>query len=793
MSIIRITEDDVETFTIVATPKRTYASSTFTGITGTLSLFARRSDIEKEPRPLSLFESSFFSDQSIEELRQKIVKKAETSTNVNAEVNAYLTGVNREIRSARKHKQLNIFRFEPSFDFTSDTLKKRAIQELFSYYRTQYPDANWAYTNYHCLNFFTSSDVPTGSVLLYPNSSSAPSLSSVSGSYSLPGPFTFEFYINPKYKTDQPHGSFKAGTIFHLSSSYAISLVSGSSKDPRGFVDGYRILLQLSHSADVSPSLAVNGAYPNDLIFLSSDNSLRRNHWHHVAVRWGTNSINQGSGSIMIDGVEKGSFVVPSSTIAPRPYGAPRSNPDVLCVGNYYEGFNSGTSAQSLFFTTQQAVQDGLINLSPSFSQYAPNLFAFSHPLNAEIHDLRIYSAFRINDNIELDLLNGPSNLENMRFYLGPFFTRESPIRSVLNEHGGVLQTPFFGIDGTTDDPFNVAMSFGVGGHYLNLENFLRDLCTRNYPRQFELTASQITNEAPARSANEFLYLTSSVRKRNVSILPCDNGLFIPNFNLLLSGPVRNTPATGTAMDKFVNDLGHLDLTLISLRNLVSTASLRPGLIFESGSILDGIAGATPEDPGVDPGEVLTIFQRTRDNTSNEVSFFEISNIFFGNRINPESFSITDSKITGTTSKVSITLKDNGYGNLYRADSLTEHATWNSVGNIFYNEGIVVVKSPNIPFFGKEQFEMEFEGEQTIHVLMLSAEAAAGFINSSSNPNFMPVSSSENANDTDKNFVYITNVNWLDDNLNVIMKTNLSQPIKKRNNDKLLLKAKMDF
>lgn len=794
MSLIKITEDDIETFTIVTNPKKSYSSGAFAGVTGTLNLFARRSDIEKETRPLSLSEKSYFSDESIEDLKEKISEKALASTNVNAEVNAYLSGVNQEGVSARKQKQINIFRFEPSVQFTKDTLKKSAIQQLGSQYRTENPDANWAYTNYHCLNFFTASGVPSDSVLLFPNSASNPSSITASGSYSLPGAFTFEFYINPRYTTDETEGDFQAGTIFHLSSSYAISLVSGTSRDSSGYIDGYRIQLQLSQSADISPSLASPGTnYPGDLVFRTEDNSLKKDNWHHVAIRWGTENVNEGSGSFFIDGVEKGSFVIPSSTINPVPYGLPQSNPDVLCVGNYYEGSNVGTSAQSIFFGEEAVARDGLLSLSSGIAQHAPVSFDFTHPLNAEIHDLRIYDSFQLSSQIEKAREFGPDSLEGLVFYLGPFFTRESPHREVLNGQGGVLQTPFFGSDGTTNDPFNVAMSFGIGGHYLNLENFLRDMATGNYPRQMELTASQITSTSGVRTANEHLYATGSVRKRNVTVLPCDNGLFIPNFKLLESGSVESIPTSGSSMEKFVNDLGHLDMSLISLNNMVLTSSLRPGLAFESGSILEGIAGATPENPGVAPGNVLTIFQRTRDPSSNEVSFFEISNIFFGNKINPGSFKLVDSKITGTSEKVSITLKDNEYGNLYRADSLTKHAEWNSVGNLFYNEGIAVVKSPNIPMFGKEQFSIEFEGEQTIHVMMISAEAAAGLVNSSSHPNFLPISASLNANDPDKNFVYISNIDWLDDNLNVIMKTNISQPVKKRTNDKLLIKGKMDF
>jgi hypothetical protein len=792
MTLYRISPDDIESFTIVANPKKTFSSSSLNGFSGTVNLFARRSDIEKETQPLSLFEQTQFDDQNLDILLDTIRKTAKTSTNINSDMSKYLSSVNEQGASGRKQKQLNIFRFEPSFSFTKDTLKKNTVKNLYSFYRTQYPDAHWAHTNYHCLNFFTSSQVPTGSAILYPNSSSAPSTTYASGVYTIPGPFTFEFYINPKYTTDGPRDNFHAGTIVHLSSSYAISLITGSSMDSRGFPDKYRIQLQLSHSADVSPSLAVPGNYPNDLVFLSSDNSLLRNHWHHVAIRWGTNNVNEGSGSFFIDGVENASFVIPSASVAPAPYAVPQGNPDALVIGNFYEGINQGSSGQSVFFNTNPATRDGLVNMAPSFTQHAPDSFTFSHPLNAEIHDIKIYNAFRLSSNIEKSTTNGPSNLDNLLFYLPPFFTKESPFRQVLNEQGGVLQTPFFGIDSTTDDQFNSALSFGVGGHYINLENFLRDMVTGNYPRQMDLTASQITTTANPKSANEFLYDNEDVKKRNVTVLPCDNGLFIPNFDLLKSGTIVNIPGTGSILSKYVNDLGHLDLSLISLNNMVSTSSLRPGLIFQSGSIFDEIVGASPEDPGIDPGEILTIYQRTRDSSSNEVVFFDISNIFYGNRINPGSFKISDSEISGTD-KVSITIRDNAYGNLYRADALTEHAKWNSVGNLLYNDGIAVIKSPNIPFFGKEQFDMEFEGEQTIHVMKISAEAAAGLVNSSSNPDFKLISASLDANDTDTQFVYITNIDWLDDNLNVIMKTNLSQPIKKRSGDKLLIKAKMDF
>lgn len=793
MSLYRITPEDLEHFTIVANPKRTFSSSS-SGVTGSVRLFARQTQIEKEVQELAQFDANAFNDVNLPAILRSAKFNAEQNDSNEGAMQKYLDAVNEKSLSSRLQKNLDIFRFEPSFTLTRDSLRKTTIQKtIMPYYRPTMPSAHWAYNNYHTLNFFTGSGIPTDSVIMFPNSASQ-AATIASGAYTLASEFTFDFYINPRYTTDDNITDFKAGTLFHLSSSYAVSLVSGSAVDSHGRPSSFRLLLQLSHSADITPSAAVQAAYPSDLIFLSEDNVLHRNHWHHVAIRWGTETIDNGTGSFMIDGVQRGDFVVPSSSIAPATF-TDSGNPDVLMIGNFYEGSNTGTEAQSIFFDSDASLRDGLINMATGFNQEGEPVSAtLDHPLNAEVHDLKIFSRFKNAGEIKSSSMAGPTTLDGLLFYWGPFFTKESPTRTAVNLQGGVLQTPFFAIDSTTDDPFNAALSFGVGGHYMNLENFGRDLATGIYPRWYKLTGSQITDQTDfAETANFFLYRTGSVRKRNLTVLPCDNGLFIPNFDLLQSGTSYLKPPSGSATAKFVNDLGSLDLSLITLNDVVPTSSIRASVTAESGSIFNTIAGSTPDNLGVDPGEVLTILQRTRDNTSNEVSFFDISSIFYGNRINPGSFEVTDTDLSGSGGQVSMTLKDDKMGNLYRADCLTAHATWNSVGNIFYNEGVAVVKSPNIPFFGTDQWDMAFEGEQTIHVLKISAEAAAGLVNSSSHPNFKIVSASLDANDHDSEFVYISNIYFLDNNLNVIMKTNLSQPVKKRSGDKILFRSKMDF
>ena len=68
----KITPDDIEYFTLETHPRREYSSgssfSTSPGVSGTLFIFPRRSDSEKEVQPLADYSSSFFNDKNLEQL-----------------------------------------------------------------------------------------------------------------------------------------------------------------------------------------------------------------------------------------------------------------------------------------------------------------------------------------------------------------------------------------------------------------------------------------------------------------------------------------------------------------------------------------------------------------------------------------------------------------------------------------------------------------------------------------------------------------------------------------------------
>lgn len=782
MTIQKISSDDIETFTMVTHPRRYFASSS-SGLTGSVYVFARRSNSEKETQPQPSFVEYTKNDANLDTMLHDIVSKTTPGCNVYDSLEKYMSGVSEQGLAARKQKFVEVNRCTPTVNYSKDTVRKIIIKDqLMPYYRATCPSYNYAYTNYHSLNFFTSSNVPSSSVLLYASTSEIPGSGRASGSYMTTGAFSFDFYINPRYKNDSPGSDFKAGTIFHLSSTYAVSLITGSLKDLNGYVDGFRMMLQLSHSADIPPHLATHGVYPKDLVFMSDDNSLRRNHWHHVIVTWGTNKINDGTGSFYIDGNVKGTFNIPSSTIAPKQFPI-NGNPDVLCVGNYYEGQNKEFDAQAIFFAADPATREGLPLLTTLEYFNEPDDFFFRHPLNAEVHNLAINEFFATEDFIVSSSGNSYKDLNDTLFYLPPFFTQQSPTRSFVKDFGGVLQTPFFAVNGTTKDPFNVALSFGVDAHYMNLENFGMDLATKNFGRWLHLTASEINTTTSATLANDHFYMNPAVRKRNLTVLPCDDGNFYPNFDLIDTDK----------FEKYVDGIGAPDNSLINLDNLIPENVVVKTVATETGSFFQYITGPTPENYGVDPGETLTIYQRTRDPSSNEVVLFDISNLFYGNRIKPGSFSISDLSVSGSDGKIKITLRDDGYGNLYRADCHTSQSHWNSVGNVFYNEGMVLIKTPEIPFFGKDSFELEFKGEQNIHTLKFNILVNSNTLNSSSNPTYIPVSASFNSDYPDQKFCYVTNVNIHDENLNVVMKTQLVQPLVKRTTDKILLKTRMDF
>jgi hypothetical protein len=693
-------------------------------------------------------------------------------TDIESQLNSYLNLIDDAPNDVRYNKKIDIFKFNPPFKYTKNTTEKNIIRKILMPYHThKYDNCGFWYTNYNSLNFFNNSYIPTGSAFLYGNPN---------GEYDLPKDFSLSFWINPRYSN--AGSNYHAGTILHLSSSICVSIVSGSSIDEFGSPDNFKILLQLSQSADLAPSLvnlnSPTGTYPNDLIFTSS-HVLKKNHWHNVFISW-SNSTNNSSGSIFIDN-NKTDFYIPSSSLNANS----SLSPGFLCLGNYYN--NNYASMDGLITNDPRdsggsSTNEGYVPAGTSADRaFSIKVNEFSQPLNAEIHDIRIYNKY-INKSLDKfkDIVyTSPLNTNDMVFYLPVYFFPSSSARDVLI-------TPFQKKLKTTNHPFNIDFSFGVGGKMTNLENFVLDFVNMRQPRLIGLVPQTINTTLQNITADNYTYTTGSNTKRLLSILPNDNGLHKPNYQIL-ENSLESQNITFKKSGKAT------DYSIISLENLISTSSLFAGLSITSGSIFDQIAGSSPENTNISAGSTYTIAQRTRDVSSNEITILDISNLYYGTKIHPGTFNLYEENLTGSLGDIKIRIKDNARGGLYRSDCLTLQADWNNIGTILYEEGIAIIKSPNLPYLCKNKVDLKLRGEQHLYTFVLNIPIEKGNFMSSSNNTYVDYPPDNYPHNKELSTVHITTVNIHDDNFNVIMKAQLSQPINKTEEDNFVIRLKQDF
>lgn len=162
-------------------------------------------------------------------------------------------------------------------------------------------------------------------------------------------------------------------------------------------------------------------------------------------------------------------------------------------------------------------------------------------------------------------------------------------------------------------------------------------------------------------------------------------------------------------------------------------------------------------------------------------------------------------------------LMDDGRGRLYISGSVLRPVggedytgmKWNKVGNVFYNEGLIVITDPALYDFGDtgndasssiDTLQVSFSGLERVSTKVFQCFVPAADANASNNPTF-----SRYTNDVkdpyyekwvvkqDNPTTWITAVGIYNEDHKLVAVAKLAQPIRKREKDKLLIRLKMDF
>ena len=168
-------------------------------------------------------------------------------------------------------------------------------------------------------------------------------------------------------------------------------------------------------------------------------------------------------------------------------------------------------------------------------------------------------------------------------------------------------------------------------------------------------------------------------------------------------------------------------------------------------------------------------------------SVISIPILYYGNELLKENFVLKTKLPSGKD--VTIVDKDN---QLFIADKNLE-PTAAKVGHISYTNGYLSIFHHLLSDITLEETTLEFRGSKNMHVLQFDVRCPPGLGNESNNPNFKELKATPNANESDGIVTYISTIYLHDENLNVIGKVKLAQPIQKREEDSFLFRIKMDF
>lgn len=620
---------------------------------------------------------------------------------------------------------------------------------------------------------------------------------------------TFEFWIKPcKEQVD-------VGTIVSLRDNFALCLIPDNTTEKNGIYEVFKlgVYAQGQVTSGTTPSLSdTTTAAGGGGIYVTSG-LLRLDTWHHVVVRYGS-LFNNGLLNVYVDSVSvtggnvDGLYNLSQSrTDGFFDTGVASTGGTTLLVG----GWPSITTDAQLWgdYASNQGVTSPL-----SHNQSLGEAVEAQKTLKSELKELRIWSETKTEQELLANKLRSLTVIEDMRFYLPLFFdpSNETPqwkrlafLPSKRNpknkdeyyEEGRVVPLSENNVQ-YNPVQFCTNSAYIVGMPFVNVHSHLKDYANNAYPvilghgqyNDTSVSSSYPTISDDTIGDDRLNYFINHwpelgwLRSINSMIIPCDCEAFDPRYDLVGDN-------AHTYLDK-----EYLQLNGAGVGSTSNRYEIQDFYDDEIFAIQDTIVAIDPsqktfrgktENYGT---RALVSEGKLEDNDflSPLSTVIAVPQIYYGNRIRPESIEL---KFTLNEDGKEITIVD-FEGSLYRKDP-TQAFIKSKVGHVDYGNGILCIFSPLLTSLGLDNFDLKFKGEKNMHVMQLDIPCSAGVANKSQHPTFKKLKASANANESDGSLTYISSIYLHDENLNVIGKVNLAQPMQKREEDSFIFRVKVDF
>lgn len=189
----------------------------------------------------------------------------------------------------------------------------------------------------------------------------------------------------------------------------------------------------------------------------------------------------------------------------------------------------------------------------------------------------------------------------------------------------------------------------------------------------------------------------------------------------------------------------------------------------------------------------------------------DVPSAFYGRQITPGSVRLTCRAFEQFG--LVRTLVDDARGGLYISGSVSSSSLearedyagvgWNKVGNVFYGEGLIVIKDPSLLDFGRTDgafndptstFQLTFRGDSRIPVKTLMCRVDHGEYNCTTNPTFLTTGSAgERLRRHDSGSIRVSTVGLYNSDRELVGIARMADPVRIRTRDRINIRIRMDF